>query len=201
MCESIVARSERIEAMQRLLQSMPSACDEHEARESSPAVEVWTEPSEPSSATRSEPNESTFSGDLGEFRLPELLELLRAGRRSGTLTCQAPCGIGGFKLRNGNIVRARYRSLNPDQEPSLPPPTMRLDQPRPRSRTEVKRQATDVVLQVIYWEEGQFCFEPADASAPDESDLETDSQGILLDVFRQLDAASSGQQRAKGSSE
>lgn len=134
--------------------------------------------------------DSVFSGDLGEFNIPELLEFLRAGRRSGTLVCQSPSGVGALRLRNGNIVRA-FAPSRAGSEPSVEL-ALEGDPGSPLQREEIEAQAIEALTKLVQWTDGQFYFDPNRRASAEQAEIEVDTQFILLEVFKRMDEASSG---------
>ena len=68
--------------------------------------------------------ESVFSGRLSVFALPDLLEFLRSGRRTGLLVCSSAAGLGRLRFRDGRITRdelVRNRRIASEIIASLPP--------------------------------------------------------------------------------
>ncbi len=191
LCERVALQPERVEAMARLAASMPQGADERAELERPPAAQASIGLKPAGEDRGSTPNESVFSGDMGEFKLPEVLEFLRIGRRSGTLVCQSSEGVGALRLRNGNIIRARATAFDAAGQGMASPEMLAidLDVPRPSSGEELMDQAKSVVLQLIHWSGGQFCFEPDQVSSSDESGLEADAQFVLLEVMKQIDEA------------
>jgi tetratricopeptide (TPR) repeat protein len=49
---------------------------------------------------------AAFSGHLGTFALPDLLEFLRTGRRTGLLVCSSEVGMGALRFSSGSITGA-----------------------------------------------------------------------------------------------
>lgn len=183
---------ERGPALRALLESIPTGGDKAESTASPPEVRkpVIPPPPPPRPRKPQASNESAFLGDLGEFKLPDVLELLRAGRRSGRLSCQSGEGVGVLRLRNGNIVRAYWfpgrRAAVTDGDLS----SVDAQRPNPSSVEAVEAQATPVVTKLVRWTQGQFHFQPIQNQGDDEPELQTDPRLILLQVFKQLDEGS-----------
>jgi hypothetical protein len=51
-----------------------------------------------------------LSGDLGYFKLPEVLQVLSVGRNSGTLTIHGDAASGSMLLAGGRLVDARLEA-------------------------------------------------------------------------------------------
>jgi len=54
--------------------------------------------------TGSSGQSAVFSGQLSVFALPDLLEFLRSGRRTGLLVCSSAVGMGALRFRDGYIT-------------------------------------------------------------------------------------------------
>lgn len=126
---------------------------------------------------------SAFNGDLGQFSIAELLEFLRASRRSGVLFCRGGDRVGVLHLSRGNIVDARLPSAE-EAAAAAPPAPLDAD---PRAWEERERQVLAVLTELVEWHDGQFLFdpEPTEVGAPAAAGLDT--QGLLLEVFRRID--------------
>ena len=53
-----------------------------------------------------------FRGDLQQVSVADLLQLLGANRRSGTLSLATPSGAGEVRLMDGEVVDAVYRRVD-----------------------------------------------------------------------------------------
>jgi hypothetical protein len=100
-----------------------------------------------------------FRGDLKQVSVADLLQLLGANRRSGTLSLSTPSGAGEVRLGDGEVLDAVYRRV--DGEKAL--------------------------MRLLGEAEGSFAF--AGGSAPTMRRIERSSQALLMDGMRQLDEA------------
>jgi hypothetical protein len=161
------------------------------------------------------PAPPSFSGTLSAFAVPDLLEFLRGGRRSGVFVCESPAGRAVLRFRDGFIVSAacpgaprlgqilaRTRKLSPRDveqlaarqaaEPGRPPlgellvRTGMVD--APAVEDAVMRQIEHAIRKLVDWEDGGFSFSRDDAEAPPILiSVSVNPQASLLEVFRQLD--------------
>jgi hypothetical protein len=100
-----------------------------------------------------------FRGDLKQVSVADLLQLLGANRRSGTLSLSTPSGAGEVRLGDGEVLDAVYRRV--DGEKAL--------------------------MRLLGEAEGSFAF--VGGSAPTLRRIERPSQALLMDGMRQLDEA------------
>jgi tetratricopeptide (TPR) repeat protein len=159
-----------------------------------------------------------FVGDLQAFALPDLLEFLRAGGKTGTLVCSSGEGLGAVHLRSGRITGAvapgsrAFREYLFEKTPVTPEQleavaqTQAGKEPKPliggllvsggiatvaQVRAALSEQIHDAIGELLNWKDGQFAFDPEKVVAPSESDveIEVDPQALLLEVFRRWDEA------------
>jgi tetratricopeptide (TPR) repeat protein len=162
---------------------------------------------------------TVFSGELSVFPLPDLLEFLRSGRRSGTLICSCQAGIGTLHFFDGKITGAaspgtpvigKLLVLNHGVEEKallqvvVTQQSERLNQPigwllvqeglveASVVRASLQEQIVMALREMVAWHDGQFAFDSkvAPERARPEIDVEIDPQGVLLKIFRELDEAS-----------
>lgn len=100
-----------------------------------------------------------FRGDLKQVSAADLLQLLGANRRSGTLSIATPSGAGEVRLGEGEVLDAVYRRV--DGEKAL--------------------------IRLLGESEGSFAF--VGGSAPTLRRIERSAQALLMDGMRQLDEA------------
>jgi len=158
--------------------------------------------------------DAVFSGQLSSFALPDLLEFLRSGRRTGLLVCSCPAGIGALRFRDGKIVGAAS-----PQTPSLGESLgSRVSAERLREVTAgadlpddmlaerivdggladeaavqeaLSRQIWFAIRELVQWRDGEFAFNREDgAVAASKLAVSVDPQEVLLDVFKEMDEAS-----------
>jgi len=100
-----------------------------------------------------------FRGDLKQVSLADLLQLLGANRRSGTLSIVTPTGAGEIRMMDGEVVDAVYRRVDGEK----------------------------AVIRLLGEAEGSFAF--AGGSPPTLRRIERPSSALLMDGVRQLDEA------------
>ncbi|HEX8909897.1 MAG TPA: DUF4388 domain-containing protein, partial [Anaeromyxobacteraceae bacterium] len=158
---------------------------------------------------------SVFSGRLSVFALPDLLEFLRAGRRSGLLVCSSAAGLGSLRFRAGRITAAsspaapRLGQLLV-QERKITPLTLRAVASGDEDSDDVvgerlvregavpvaavedalRRGIELAMRELVGWKEGEFAFDGADVSPAARPAVELDPQGLLLNLFKELDESS-----------
>ena len=98
-----------------------------------------------------------FRGDLQQVSVADLLQLLGANQRSGTLSIVTPSGQGEVRLMNGEIVDAAYRRV--DGEKAL--------------------------IRLLAEPEGKFAF--AGGTQPTMRRIQRPSHALLMDGMRQID--------------
>jgi hypothetical protein len=163
--------------------------------------------------------EAVFSGQLSSFALPDLLEFLRSGKRTGLLVCSSASGMGALRFRDGWITGAASPST-----PSVGEVLVRLrkveaaalkklasalgsEQPDNLLGEQIVRdgladaqavqgafaeQINLAVRELMHWTDGEFTFNRE--AAPEASTLSValDPQGLLLNFFKDMDEASRG---------
>jgi hypothetical protein len=156
---------------------------------------------------------SVFTGDLEEFSLPDLLELLRNRQRTGLLMCTTSGGIGTIQLSRGMIVSAhspnaldlRHHFLNsPEVTPdrrralaALPAECFGDDQIEgalvsreliPRRDIERARVARiySAFREMMRWTVGRFSFDPGVAMATPPA-FALSAQSIFMQIFQEQD--------------
>ena len=161
-----------------------------------------------------------FSGELSVFALPDLLEFLRFGRRTGLLVCSSGRGMGALRFFEGRItgaaspgtprlgkilVEARKisaavlagaaRSLGTD-----PPDHVLGDHLVHESlvdaealREALERQVGFAIGELLQWTTGEFAFDrEGDATPPrGERAAAVDVQGALMRAFKDMDESGS----------
>ncbi len=100
-----------------------------------------------------------FRGDLQQVSVADLLQLLGANRRSGTLSVLTPSGAGEVRLTDGEVVDAVYRRVDGEK----------------------------AVIRLLGESEGSFAF--TGGSPPTIRRIERSSNALLMDGVRQLDEA------------
>jgi tetratricopeptide (TPR) repeat protein len=165
--------------------------------------------------------DAVFSGQLSSFAVPDLLEFLRSGRRTGLLVCSGRGGIGALRFRDGRVTGGaspatpslgdsllRARKVSADALRSLAPADG-ADQPddvladrivrgghldAAAVREALEGQVWTTIRELVSWTDGEFAFnrEEDGAGAGARLSVALDPQVVLLDVFRQRDEESRG---------
>ena len=171
--------------------------------------------SAPATASAASPS---FTGSLQLFSLPDLLEFLRVGQRTGTLVCASSRGVGTIQLRRGRITAAaavgvltlgellaqrtilsraqleEAQRLQTQNHANTPLASLLLMQKWVARDALYEALMSHVVLvlrQLMTWEAGEFSFDPTvRPELPDaEVGIDLDPQGVLLNIFKELDDA------------
>ena len=154
-----------------------------------------------------------FTGDLEEFCLPDLLELLRNSHRTGLLMCTTGAGVGTIQLSRGMIISAdspnamdlrEHFLTSPEVGPELrrvlaamPPECFGDDmidgelvsrELMPRGQVERARVARifSAFREMIGWTAGRFAFDPAVPVVANPS-LALSAQSILMQIYQEQD--------------
>ena len=162
---------------------------------------------------------AVFSGQLSVFALPDLLEFLRSGRRTGLLVCSSAAGMGALRFRDGKITEAASPSMpglgqllvdaRKISTLSLSKVASRQDPKQPghllgeqlvrEGLVEVAavegalaRQIELTIRELVPWKDGEFAFnqDGEDEAAATGISVALDPQAVLLDVFKEMDEAS-----------
>lgn len=171
------------------------------------------------------PREPVFAGQLELFCLPDLLEFLRSGQRTGKLRMDASAGAGLVRMRRGKITAAsspnvgtmgdyfiKHAVLTGEQlrallqEQRTDPVRKSLGRlaidHRLATAADVRRalvcQVQDAIRELKDWSTGTFAFEPEPLGEPtlSEIELELDPQAVLLTIFKEEDEAHEGARQA-----
>jgi len=157
--------------------------------------------------------EKALSGKLKEFPLPDLLEFLRTGRRTGSLICSSKNDVGVVELHKGFISCATVPNV--DNIGSLLLKKGKI--PKERIEEAVRSQHKDIsgikigtilvekglvdiesikdalteqtfsaIRTMLDWEDGRFVFTPTEENVelPESVALKIDSQFILMELYR-----------------
>jgi hypothetical protein len=156
-----------------------------------------------------------FSGQLGVFGVPDLLEFLRGARRTGVLVCRSDDGVGSLRFhegwiaggeapsvprlgellcRSGEVAPAALEAVAAGGQPGDRALGARLVAAGAASAAAVEaalREQIDRAVRVlIHWREGEFAFNHEDPCAEgDGLDVQVDGQAALLGAFKELDEA------------
>ena len=163
-------------------------------------------------------SDAVFSGQLSSFALPDLLEFLRSGRRTGLLVCSCAAGIGALRFRDGRITGAaspgapnladslaRAGAVDAGAlrkvagGPDVPDDVLaqKIVDGGLADAAAVKRalsgQVWAAIRELVRWSDGEFAFNRDEGAAAASSvAVAVDPQEVLLDVLRELDEASRG---------
>jgi predicted component of type VI protein secretion system len=121
------------------------------------AFEPESEPAAP--PARRDP--SRFSGTIDEIPLPDLVQLLATGRKSGIVQVQGLQGFGRLYLREGRIVAAALGE----------PPKVR---------------GPKAAYRMLFWQMGAFELHPPVDGMP-EGEIDEPVDALLLEAMRQAD--------------
>jgi hypothetical protein len=168
--------------------------------------------------------DAVFSGRLSSFTLPDLLEFLRSGRRTGLLVCSCAAGVGALRFRDGQIVGAaspgtpglaealsgsrgvslealrELRGMNGGELPDDALAERIVERGLSDEGTVLEALSQLVwaaIRELIGWRDGEFAFNRDNGAAASRLVVAIDPQEVLLDVFREMDEASRGSASAK----
>lgn len=157
-----------------------------------------------------------FTGDLIHFCLPDVLEFLRAGRRTGTLLCSSVRGIGAVHLRNGLIsgaaapgtpslrdmliadgkltadVAAQAAVHQQQAQTHLPMGAILINQGWSSEgdiAAALRAQTHAAVAELLQWGDGLFAFDPEYGEGGPEVPVEIalDPQTMILEIVKGMD--------------
>jgi len=160
------ALGNRQEARRALLRAATLAPDDPEIIEALAALAA--EPSNPPVPP------ARFSGDLGSFGLPEVLELMRVQRKTGALVISSRQGAGIVHLVQGRLTSASAPGIQRLGE--------RPASEAPFSSDAVFHQIVDALGAMLSWREGAFSFHPGDP--PEVPSISFDTQRVVMELFR-----------------
>ena len=162
---------------------------------------------------------TVFSGNLQLFALPDLLEFLRSGQRTGTLICSSSAGIGAIHLCRGRITGAASPRTKGLKEyliamGVITKETLKgVDQNTAgehaliggilvkmgvatiaQIKLALRDQVQDAVKELVSWGAGQFAFDPESPVEFSVNDVQIDfdPQEVLLNIFKEMDESSFG---------
>lgn len=154
-----------------------------------------------------------FAGDLDEFSVPDLLELLRNSQRSGLLICTTVAGTGTVQLARGQIVFADSPAALDIREQLLSVTGMPAEQHAALesappawfdhttsccelvSRNVVSLDVVEracvariysALREMIGWTSGRFSFDPT-VAAPASAPRALNTQTVLMRLFQEPD--------------
>jgi tetratricopeptide (TPR) repeat protein len=166
--------------------------------------------------------DSVFSGQLSSFALPDLLEFLRSGKRTGLLVCSSAAGMGALRFRDGWIagaaspatpgvgdvlvragkadaaaIRASAAAVGGDPTDQLLGEQLVRDGVTDSGavRWALSEQVRQAIRELMTWTDGEFTFNREAESPPEAGALAValDPQGLLLNYFKDLDEAARGE--------
>lgn len=206
------ALGEHDEARRALLRAATLAPDDREIHEA--LTSLLAQPASAETATPS----GRFSGDLGSFGLPEILEFMRVQQKTGSLVISSRQGAGIVRLvqgrltsvsapgvqRLGETLVSRGIISRSDLDAALAIQRADLRQTsealgsvllrkRPGDREQlnqaVLQQILDGLAEMLSWREGAFSFH---AGTPAEVPaISFDTQSVVMEFFRMTDDKSS----------
>ena len=166
------ALGEDEEARQALLRAAALAPDDAEIRDALAAV------SAEGARTSAPPAAARFSGDLGSFGLPEVLELMRVQRKTGALVISSRQGAGIVRIVQGRLTSA--------SAPGVPRLGEMLARRGISDAAELEsallRQIVEGLAEMVNWREGAFSFHPGPAVALPA--ISFDAQQVVTELFR-----------------
>jgi tetratricopeptide (TPR) repeat protein len=201
------ALGEHEEARQALLRAASLAPDDGEIQEA--LASLVAQPASAETAAFAH-----FSGDLGSFGLPEILEFMRVQQKTGSLVLSSRQGAGIVRLVQGRLTsvsapgvqrlgetlvsrgiisRADLEAALAIQRADLRQTSEALGSVLLRKRPGDRERLNQAVLQQIFdglaemlgWREGAFSFHPGTrAELPS---LSFDTQSVVMELFRMTD--------------
>jgi hypothetical protein len=160
--------------------------------------------------------DNLFSGELKMFSMPDLLEFLRNGHRTGSLICSSKHGIGAVELLEGYITSAivpngdnigtlllkKGKIKKEDIASSIDSQHKDLAGARIGAvlvekglvdaetiKEVIVEQTYSAIRTMLNWDDGRFAFTPTIDQEFDREFVEVklDSQHVLMELFRQID--------------
>jgi len=99
------------------------------------------------------------SGSLSEMDLPDLVQVLSQGRKTGALKIQGPAGSGEIHFNEGKLVNVIYK----------------------------EREGEEAFYEMLHIKEGQFQVDAA--FKPERQTIQVSAESLLLEGMRRLDEA------------
>jgi hypothetical protein len=163
-------------------------------------------------ASRLGRNRPVFTGRLSHFGLRDLLEFLRAGRRTGTLLCSSVEGVGAVHFRDGAITSAAApgtRSLREMLIADGKLTSAAAEKAGALQRTAaspvpignilinegwvtaydieacLQAQMKSAISELLHWSDGQFAFDPDAGESQNVPRFEValDPQAVLMGIY------------------
>lgn len=101
-----------------------------------------------------------FSGNLAEVPLPDLLQLLATGKKSGALRIDGPVAGGAVHITNGRIAHAELDGVEGGP-------------------------GRKALFRMLGWTDGTFELQPAAEGVP--ASMDEGTEALLLDAMREID--------------
>jgi len=201
------ALGEHGEARRALLRAVSLAPNDGEIQEALASLVAQPASAEPAPFAH-------FSGDLGSFGLPEILEFMRVQQKSGSLVISSRQGAGVVRLVQGRLTsvsapgvqrlgetlvsrgiisRADLEAALAIQRADLRQTSEALGSVLLRRRPDDRERLNQAVLQQIFdglaemlgWREGAFSFHPGPQT--EVPSLSFDTQSVVMELFRMTD--------------
>jgi len=157
-----------------------------------------------------------FSGELSDFALPDLLEFLRNGRRTGLLVFTSSQGVGALRFADGRVTSASSpatptigrllvesqqlsaealdaaaSALGPGAADHLLSDHLRREGLVANAALEgaLERQLGVTLHELLRWKDGEFTFdrEGETGAARLDHPVSVDVQGTMMRVFQEID--------------
>jgi tetratricopeptide (TPR) repeat protein len=208
---ALSALGEHEEARRALLRAATLAPEDAEIRQA--LASMLSEPARSDSPAPF----ARISGDLGSFGLPEVLELMRAQRKSGALVISSRQGAGIVRIVQGRLTsasapgvqrlgetlvsrgiigRAELEVALAAQRSDAGETSEALGSVLLRRRPGAAAQLTEAILQqvldslaeMLTWREGAFSFHPG--AATEIPPISFDTQSVVMELLRIADERS-----------
>lgn len=166
----------------------------------------------PSVALMDDASRTLFSGQLGSFAVPALLEFLRGARRTGLLVCSSSAGLAVLRFRDGRITGAASPGIPKIGEILVSAGKLSAEAVRAAAERRsdgrsgglfgellvreglvevaavqeaLRRQIELAVRELVGWKAGEFAFnhDGESASGGSKISISSDPQALLLTVF------------------
>jgi hypothetical protein len=166
---ALQALGEHEEARRALLRAAALAPDDGEIAHALAALPA------PATGVDAAAPAARFTGDLGTFALPEVLEIMRAQRKTGALVISSPQGTGTVRLVHGRLSSASGPGVHRVVD-------------WPATQEGLLRQLLDALAPMLTWQEGAFSFHPG--TPPEVPAVSFDTQQVVMELFRMTEERS-----------